>query len=127
MINETKVSELEGLIVDHIDDVGGDQLMITTSCGRRFVFQHYQDCCESVKIYDTKGDLKSLEGHTLISVDMEAYHEDPDDVNIEDNWRDSWTWTDITFRTTHATVISRWLGESNGYYGEDVSLDELID
>ena len=124
------IKKLEGLVVEYIDIVSddGDELMITTKCGKRFKFHHYQDCCENVRIWSTKGDLKKLEGHKLVSVDMDAYTEDPDDEDpkeLADTWRDSWTWTDIVFKTTDDTVISRWFGESNGYYSESVDFSEL--
>ena len=120
-INE---SELIGLVVSEIDvDDSGDSLRITTECGRSFMFYHDQDCCETVRIWDTKGNLKLLKGKRLESVEHATLDDIPSDVDYKP--LDSWTWTEITFRVTDATVISRWIGESNGYYSEGVSLTEL--
>jgi hypothetical protein len=127
------VQILSGLIVSFIDVVDDtdrdDKIVITTECGKRFIFCHQQDCCERVSIYDSKGDLHSLVGKKLIGVEVATLEgEDPEDVVLSEedkNWREHFTWTTITFRTTEDTFISRWIGESNGYYSEDVYFEEL--
>lgn len=117
-------SSLVGLVVREIDvDDCGDSLRITTECGRAFMFYHDQDCCEDVRIWDIKGNLNLLKGKRLESVESEILDDIPDDVDYKPY--DSYTWTEITFRVTDATVISRWIGESNGYYSEAVDLSEL--
>jgi hypothetical protein len=118
----TSSSELNGLVVSYID-VAGDEIMITTECGRKFRFYHSQSCCENVYIYDSKGDLSTLKGKKLISVEMDASGDIPEDVDYTPY--DYYTWTEVTFNTTEDTVISRWIGESNGYYSESVDLEEL--
>ena len=111
------VNKLVGLVVKFIDDFG-DEILIVTECGRRFTFNHSQDCCESVSIYDSVGNLKVLEGQKLVSeTDI------PEDVDL--NPYESYTWTEITFKTNKDTVISRWIGESNGYYSESVEFNDL--
>ena len=56
-------SKLNGLTVKFID-IDRDQIAITTECGRKFLFYHEQDCCESVRIYDSKGNSMGL-GYSL--------------------------------------------------------------
>lgn len=114
---------LNGVLVKYIDDCN-DAILITTEDGRQFKFFHDQDCCESVRIWDTKGDLKSLQGKRIVSVEQEESGENPSDV-IPPEWQDSFTWTNIVFRTDENTVIVRWYGDSNGYYSERVNLDEI--
>lgn len=112
---------LNELVVKEIDECG-DEILIHTECGRTFRFYHDQDCCESVGIWDSKGDLKTLEGHKLVDVTWTVC-DVPDDV--EKQMYESYTWTEITFKTTEDTVVSRWLGESNGYYSESVYFSEV--
>jgi hypothetical protein len=115
---------LSGMIVKTIDiDEDSDRILIITECGRSFTFEHHQDCCESVVIHDTIGNPKVLEGKKLVSVTHAEDGGIPDDVNITPY--ESWTWTEITFKTDEHTVISRWIGESNGYYSESVDFSEL--
>jgi hypothetical protein len=86
----------------------------------RFTFLHYQDCCESVSIEDIVGDLSDLEGEPLLMAE-EVSGEAP--AGWEDEYHDSYTWTFYKFATRKGYVDVRWLGESNGYYSESVSLD----
>ena len=111
--------------IDIVDDPGRDhEIQITTECGRVFRFYHSQDCCESVKIaaaQDGDGSLLSLIGKQIREVTQEELRDDDTETSY-----DSWTKTTITFRTDSETVISRWIGESNGYYSEDVDLEEIF-
>lgn len=124
-----KIDELANkkiVAIDIVDDPGKDhEIQITTECGRAFRFYHSQDCCESVYIepsQDGDGSLLNLIGKEIREVSMEAIESgDP-----PPEYSDSWTRTTITFRTDSETVISRWIGESNGYYSEDVDLEEIF-
>lgn len=118
----TTYKKLENLDVKFID-LSDDQIKITTECGKEFLFYHDQSCCENVYIYDNIGDLKVLEGQKLLYVDVDASGDIPSDVTYRPT--DCYTWTNITFRTNKDTVISRWIGESNGYYSEAVDFTEL--
>jgi len=80
---------------------------------------HYCDCCESVRVYDTKGNIEDVIGSPLLEVTEESIkNEDPQDIKTYDQWRDSWTWTTQTLRTTKGSFTIRWFGKSNGYYTE---------
>ncbi len=105
--------------------VGDGEMTFVTAQGERFMFAHQQDCCESVDINDIVGDLEDLVGEPLLIAE-EVSGETPVDFNEMDH--ESVTWTFYKFATRKGYVDVRWLGESNGYYSESVSLGrELVD
>ena len=122
------IQELAGkkiVAIDIVDDPKKDhEIRIEIEGGRVFRFYHNQDCCESVRIAapkDGDGSLLSLIGKEIREVTQEEDRDDGTDTDY-----DSWTKTTITFRTDSETVVSRWIGESNGYYSEDVDLEEIF-
>jgi hypothetical protein len=118
--NERKVAELVGLTLASVTGaVGDDEMVFTTMEGRRFVFYHSQDCCESVVINDVVGDLSDLIGNPLVRAAERTSDEDK-----PHEYAESFTWTFYEFATNKGSVTVRWLGESNGYYSESVSLAE---
>ena len=99
--------------------VGNFDLLFETANGERFMFSHQQDCCERVDINDIVGDLQDLVGEPLLMAE-EVEGQTPVDFNERDH--ESVTWTFYKFATRKGYVDVRWLGESNGYYGERVDL-----
>lgn len=97
----------------------GEALTFTDTDGFVFKFEHFQDCCESVRIEDVCGDLNDLVGLPLLTAEEVVSHmgEEP-----HAGYDESWTWTFYKFATTKGSVTVRWLGESNGYYSERVDL-----
>ena len=81
----------------------------------RYVLYHEQDCCESVTVEEIIGDLEDLENLPLLIA--------REDTNAEGEvlpTSESYTWTFYNFATYKGYVTIRFLGESNGYYSEDV-------
>lgn len=77
-------------------------------------FFHEPDCCESVTLEDFE-----LQGEALgkiLSLDEVANADGPDPGG------ESHTWTFYHLRTERGVLTMRWLGESNGYYSEEVSV-----
>lgn len=93
-----------------------ENINFITSTGESFHMHHYQDCCEVVRIESIVGDLKDLLGHPLLIAE-ESSNQDAPTQNS-----DSYTWTFYKLATFKGYVDIRWLGESNGYYSESVSL-----
>jgi hypothetical protein len=97
--------------------------LVFENATERFVFFHAQDCCESVSIEDVCGDLGDLVGEPLLLAEEVSGATEPDVEHSE-----SYTYTFYKFATRKGYVDVRWLGESNGYYSEGVSLGrELVD
>lgn len=107
---------------------GSDRVEFVFADGRRFVMIHVSDCCESVSVEDVIGDVADLQDATVIDAREETSDTDPEDraPDKDDRCRDSFTWTFYIIQTNKGAVTIRWLGESNGYYGESVDL-ELIE
>ena len=82
----------------------------------RYVLYHDQDCCESVYVEDIIGDIEDLEGWPMLISREDTNAEDPGTCNNGE----SYTWTFYNFATFKGYVTIRFLGESNGYYSEDV-------
>lgn len=120
---EVKVPEFVGEILTHVD-VGKDeyedqdQILLTTESGRQFLLTHDQDCCELVRIEGTDGEWSQLFGKVIEDVSWREKHTETD----EDESR---TDTTLAFKVNDATVISRWIGTSNGCYSESVNIKEL--
>lgn len=116
-----ELSSLVGEVLTYIDTDGSDEIMLTTASGRKIKIYHEQDCCETVRIEDTKGNWHDLIGKVIV----EAVHDVNPSGESEPEYTDSWTRTNLVFKVDDATVISKWIGESNGYYSESVDIKEI--
>ena len=114
-----KIEDMVGKIFTRVSGGVGSYEMVFENDTERFVFFHQQDCCESVNINDIVGDLQDLVGEPLL-IAKEVSGKTPVDFNEAEH--ESVTWTFYKFATRKGYVDVRWLGESNGYYSESVSL-----
>ena len=113
-------SDLVGEVLDAVDiDREENQILLTARSGRKFLVYHEQDCCETVAISGQDGSFDKLIGKPLIEARDFA-------VDTGESESDSQTTTTLVFRVDDQTVISRWVGDSNGYYSESVDIAELI-
>ncbi len=118
-----QISDLVGEVLTHIDtDEKNAEIMLTTQSGKIVKIFHSQDCCETVSIEDTEGNWHDLIGKVIV----EATHDEVPQGDPPPEYPDSWTRTTLKFRVDDATVISRWIGESNGYYSESVDIESVI-
>lgn len=104
--------------IDGMED-GSDEVLFTCADGTRFRMWHEQDCCESVRLVDVAGDVADLLGCPVLGAEENSREATPD----ED--RESGTWTFYNMRTVKGAVALRWLGESNGFYSEGVTFEEI--
>ena len=119
---ETDFSALVGLTLSEVTGMekGSEEVVFKTTCGRLFRMYHYQDCCEGVSIEDVCGDVVDLIGSPVLMADEETNSDSP----RPDGYVDSFTWTFYKLATIKGSVTLRWLGQSNGYYSEEVSFEE---
>ena len=114
-------SALVGEVLDSVDiDREENQILLTTRSGRRFVVYHEQDCCETVAISGQDGSFDKLIGKPIVEARDIAVDTSEEAIDS------SQTTTILVFRVDDQTVISRWVGDSNGYYSESVDIAELI-
>jgi len=116
---EVELTELVGKKIKEITGLEkeSEEVRIFTEDGNEYLFYHSQDCCESVALNDFEVSANTLEGATVLSA--EAVVSD-DEGEKPDEWAVSWTWTFYKIETDKGGLWMRWLGESNGYYGEEV-------
>jgi hypothetical protein len=113
MANET-IASIEGL------EKESGRVVIKCESGLTFTFFHSQDCCESVSLYDFDGEAQDVVGAIVLSAE-EVSSSDDDNIKPRE-YSESWTWTFYKIETSKGGIWMRWLGESNGYYGEEVEV-----
>jgi hypothetical protein len=118
--NGANISEMVGRTFTRVVGEAGDSTIIFENETERYVFFHSPDCCESVNVEDIIGDLQDLVGSPLLLAE-ESSGDTPSDHKFEYE-PESYTWTFYKFATIKGYVDVRWLGTSNGYYSEGVSL-----
>jgi hypothetical protein len=111
------IAEMVGKIFTQVISTGDVLTFVNDT--EQYRFEHIQDCCESVYIESIVGDLADLQNEVLLGAE-EVEGEIPAD--FDENDHESCSWTFYKFRTRKGYVDVRWLGESNGYYSESVSL-----
>lgn len=117
-----KFEDLKGMTLTSIQgaEKESEQIIFTTSEGRKFKMFHYQDCCESVLVEEVVGDVEDLLNTPLLLAEESTNTEEP-----ASSYGDTRTWTFYRLGTIKGTVVIRWLGESNGYYSESVDFKEV--
>ena len=119
----TKFEELVGkTIVDIQGNKYSEELIFTTSDGKRYKMYHSQNCCESVYIEDIIGDLDDLLNSPITMAEESYSNENPPESNYSP---ESFTWTFYKFATIKGYVTIRWYGTSNGYYSESADFVDI--
>lgn len=110
------ISALLGKTLVKIDgaEIRSDMIDFEDSDGKTYRMFHHQDCCEHVSLYDVIGNVDDLIGSPILEAEESSNRDDRPDFS------ESHTWTFYKLGTANGHVTLRWLGESNGYYSEDV-------
>ena len=120
--SEAKIEDMVGQVFTSVRNEGTE--LVFQNATESFVFFHQQDCCENVSIEDVCGELQDLVGEPLL---LAEEVEGMTPVEFDETEHESVTWTFYKFATRKGYVDVRWMGESNGYYSEGVSLGhELV-
>lgn len=104
-----KLKEVVGL------EKGSEEVVFIAESGKAVKLYHDQDCCESVDLADFESDLLDFSGATVISAEEVSSEESDTDWGSQ-------TWTFYKVETDRGGLWMRWLGESNGYYSENVDI-----
>jgi hypothetical protein len=117
LVGET-LTEVTGL------EQGSEEVHIRTASGKHFRMKHYASCCEKVEVVDVNiVGAPPSEWRSPITVATEESNAGAEPKPCE--YSQSWTWTFYRLACNEGTVVLRWLGESNGYYSEDVDFEQL--
>jgi hypothetical protein len=100
---------------------GDDNITFKTKSSKEYRMYHQQECCEEVRIEDICGDLQDLVGTPILQAEESNGGKAPSGHE----YYGGHTWTFYRFATIKGSVVIRWLGESNGYYSESVSFQEV--
>jgi hypothetical protein len=118
------ISILIGKTLQAVKNVDNEQILFTDTSGDTYRLFHYQDCCESVTVEDIIGDHTDLVGSPILMAEEVSSQDNPQ--GIEKEYQDySFTWTFYKLATIKGYVTIRWYGESNGYYSESVSFEQV--
>lgn len=112
-----ETSEMIGKTFLKVTNIDDRILEFLAENGDRYIFHHYQSCCECVSIEDIVGDLSDLEGSPILEAEESVGEREVDDCG------ESCKWTFYKFGTIKGHVNVRWYGSSNGYYSESVDMN----
>lgn len=122
---EVPFNTLAGLVLIRAERFGDEQIEFETQDGRVFVMHHHQECCEKVEIESIVGDLQNLVGEPILLAEEVSGETAQPDGWTPPEFEESLTWTFYKLATRKGYVDIRWLGSSNGYYGERVDFVEM--
>lgn len=115
--------ELKGKIITSISRTGEE---IETSDGKKYRLVHHQSCCENVEHHCTIGSPSEITGRVITLAEEDIKNEDPEWVENKHGLGNSFTWSMYALQANKTRVEFWFLGESNGYYGEEMSFEEIL-
>ena len=124
IMSDANFFELKGQIVKEITGLEKDspEVHIVTN-QTTYKLYHEQCCCEDVRIVKVISNVNELIGEVIFA-EEDAGANDPDWYTEYDRLY-SHTWTKYVLKTKNASLEFWFLGESNGYYNENVSIEKI--
>ena len=121
-MNYANFFELKGKTITSIQGSNSDDsdTIITTSDGSSYTLTHIQDCCEHVRVYGTVGNIDDVLNEEVIAAEDTNPMDNPNAPDYK--YYESATWSQFRIVTNKGSFEIWWLGESNGYYSETVSV-----
>ena len=121
-MNYANFFELKGKTITSIDGSNSDDsdTIITTSDGSIYTLTHIQDCCEHVRVYGSVGNIDDVLNAEVIAAEDTNPMDNPNAPDYK--YYESATWSQFRIVTNKGSFEIWWLGESNGYYSESVSV-----
>ena len=113
-VPEVPFSSLVGRTLSAVDHSDEHILFVFEDGANGMLLIHDQDCCEDVRVEDIVGYLGDLVGTPILRAE-ESSGDAPQEYG-------SGTWTYYKLGTVKGDVDIRWIGTSNGYYSEGVSV-----
>jgi hypothetical protein len=112
--------ELKGLRIKQIEGAAAGEIdvSIVTNAPENPTFRlyHEQDCCEWVRVESVTGNTNDHIGKVVTFAEEDSVVADVSESS---------TRTTFKLQTEAGELVIVWLGESNGYYGESVSVERL--
>ena len=123
IMSDANFFELNGQIVKEITGLGKDspEVFIETNNGT-YILYHEQCCCEYVRVVKVIGNVNELIGEVIFAEEDAGANEPDWHTGYID---DSHAWTKYVLKTKNASLEFWFLGESNGYYNESVSIKKI--
>jgi hypothetical protein len=124
-MKDAKFSDLTGKTLVAVRGAVGDgDMLFTCSDGSVYRMYHDQDCCEGVSVEDVCGEFSDMLDTPILDA-REETNSTENPPGVKKDYQDSFTWTFYILRTIKGSVTIRWYGESNGYYSESVSFEQV--
>lgn len=109
------IEELAGKTLTKVD-ASDENIWFYTTENKAVRLWHQQECCESVSVEETVGDLSDLVGSPILRAEVRT-------EDGESSYGDL-RYTFYELATIKGCVTIRWYGRSNGYYSTRVELTE---
>lgn len=123
-MTQTHINEFVGKTFSKIDNLG-DELIFHGLDGSKYIMNHWQNCCEEVRLEDICGDLSDLTYAPILKASEDISENiTPEGITLNQHGY-SYTWTFYNLATIKGSVNIRWYGESNGYYSESVNIEKV--